>query len=222
MCKSVGNVDKAYRVYLELKGARVPVDSHVVGALIATCAEAMKRDLTVVHERKEQFVLLERAFQYVADAEAAGVVLQAPVWNSLMVCAGRSGELNRAFEVLQMMQQRGIPAGATTYGSLIESCVCARQPDKALRVFEVAMAKVREAALKEEGGQSEGGGHKDHPFRGGPGRGGALQHSGSVHSAKWGRVVATADVGMRRRQRRVGPAAYVEGKGAPSMCGIRQ
>ncbi len=163
VCKSVGNVDKAYRVYLELKGSRVPVDSHVVGVLIATCAEAMKRDLTVVHERKEQFVLLERAFQYVADAEAAGVVLQAPVWNSLMVCAGRSGELNRAFEVLQMMQQRGIPAGATTYGSLIESCVCARQPDKALRVFEVAMAKVRVAAVQ-EGNPATARGARDHAY----------------------------------------------------------
>lgn len=89
-----------------------------------------------------RYVLLERAFQYVADAEAAGVTLQAPVWNSLMVCAGRSGELNRAFEVLTMMQQRGIGASATTYGSLIESCVCARQPEKALRVFEVALHKV--------------------------------------------------------------------------------
>jgi pentatricopeptide repeat protein len=60
-----------------------------------------------------------------------------------MVCAGRSGELNRAFEVLTMMQQRGMAADAATYGSLIESCVCAGQPEKALRVFEVAMAKVR-------------------------------------------------------------------------------
>ncbi len=71
------------------------------------------------------------------------MTLQAPVWNSLMVCAGRSGELNRAFEVLTMMQQRGIGASATTYGSLIESCVCSRQPEKALRVFEVALQKVR-------------------------------------------------------------------------------
>ncbi|KXZ51095.1 hypothetical protein GPECTOR_14g78 [Gonium pectorale] len=141
VCKSVGNVDKAYRVYLEMRAARLTIDGHVFGALIATCAEAMKRDLTVVHERKDQYVLLERAFHYVEDAEAAGVALQAPVWNALMVCAGRSGELNRAFEVLTMMQQRGVVAGATTYGSLIESCVCARQPEKALRVFEVAMAK---------------------------------------------------------------------------------
>eukprot|EP00198_Chlamydomonas_reinhardtii_P001964 XP_001691300.1 protein with PPR repeats [Chlamydomonas reinhardtii] len=148
VCKAVGNVDKAYRVYLEMRAAQLRIDSHVYGALIATCAEAMKRDLTVVHERKDQYVLLERAFQYVADAEAAGVTLQAPVWNSLMVCAGRSGELNRAFEVLTMMQQRGIGASATTYGSLIESCVCARQPEKALRVFEVALHKGFESEVK--------------------------------------------------------------------------
>ncbi|GFR52105.1 hypothetical protein Agub_g14618 [Astrephomene gubernaculifera] len=141
VCKSVGNVDKAYRIFLELRSARYTIDSHVYGTLIATCAEAMKRDLTVVHERKDQYVLLERAFQYVADAEAAGVALQAPVWNALMVCAGRSGELNRAFEVLGMMQQRGVQAGAPTYGSLIEACVCARQPEKALRVYEVAMQR---------------------------------------------------------------------------------
>ncbi|GLI62167.1 hypothetical protein VaNZ11_004747 [Volvox africanus] len=148
VCKAVGNVDKAYRVYLDMRAAGLRVDSHVYGALIATCAEAMKRDLTVMHERKDQYVLLERAFQYVADAEAAGVALQAPVWNSLMVCAGRSGELNRAFEVLTMMQQRGISANATTYGSLIESCVCARQPEKALRVFEVALQKGFQSEVK--------------------------------------------------------------------------
>ncbi|KAG2495157.1 hypothetical protein HYH03_006765 [Edaphochlamys debaryana] len=141
VCKAVGNVDKAYRVYLEMRQARIRMDGHVYGALIASCAEAMKRDLTVVHERKDQYVLLERAFQYVADAESAGVALEAPVWNALMVCAGRSGELNRAFEVLSTMQRRGIVAGAATYGSLIESCVCARQPEKALRVFEVALQK---------------------------------------------------------------------------------
>ncbi|EFJ49645.1 hypothetical protein VOLCADRAFT_104228 [Volvox carteri f. nagariensis] len=148
VCKAVGNVDKAHRVYLDMRAGGHRIDSHVYGALIATCAEAMKRDLTVMHERKDQYVLLERAFQYVADAEAAGVVLQAPVWNSLMVCAGRSGELNRAFEVLTMMQQRGISASATTYGSLIESCVCARQPEKALRVFEVALQKGFQSEVK--------------------------------------------------------------------------
>lgn len=47
-------MDKAYRVYLEMRAAQLRIDSHVYGALIATCAEAMKRDLTVVHERKDQ------------------------------------------------------------------------------------------------------------------------------------------------------------------------
>ncbi|GLC36947.1 hypothetical protein PLESTB_000175400 [Pleodorina starrii] len=148
VCKAVGNVDRAYRVYLDMRSAGLRIDAHVYGALIATCAEAMKRDLTVMHERKDQYVLLERAFQYVADGEAAGVALAAPVWNSLMVCAGRSGELNRAFEVLTMMQQRGVGANATTYGSLIESCVCAGQPEKALRVFEVALQKGFQSEVK--------------------------------------------------------------------------
>lgn len=143
VCKSVGNVDKAYRIFLDMKQQRMHIDCYVYGVLIATCAEAMKRDLTVAHERKEQYVLLERAFQYVQDAEAAGVVLTAPVWNSLLVCAGRCGELNRAFEVLRMMQQRDVLPTAVTYGALIESCVAARQADKALRVFTVAMQKVR-------------------------------------------------------------------------------
>jgi hypothetical protein len=54
VCKAVGNVDKAYRVYLDMRAARLSIDGHVYGLLIATCAEAMKRDLTVVHERKDQ------------------------------------------------------------------------------------------------------------------------------------------------------------------------
>lgn len=146
VCKSVGNVDRAYRIFQDVKllpGNSGKPDAYVYCMLIATCAEAMKRDLEVALERKEQFVLLERAFQYVAEAEAAHVPLEVPVWNALLLCAGRCAELNRAFEVLEMMQARGVSANVITYGSLIEACVLCRQPDKARRVFEVALSKVR-------------------------------------------------------------------------------
>lgn len=126
-----------------LGGSSGKPDAFVYCMLIATCAEAMKRDLEVALERKEQYVLLERAFQYVAEAEAAHLTLEVPVWNALLLCAGRCGELNRAFEVLEMMQTRGIAPNVITYGSLIEACVLCRQPGKARRVFEVALSKVR-------------------------------------------------------------------------------
>ena len=152
VCKSVGNVDRAYRLFLEIKampGAKL--DAFVYGILIATCAEAMKRDLAVAHERKEQYVLLEKAFQYVAEAEQAGIALASPVYNALLVCAGRCGELNRAFQVMEMMQQRGVPPTVITYGSLIEACVEAKQPDKARRVFEIALSKVRDGITHTRG-----------------------------------------------------------------------
>ena len=48
---------------------------------MAACAEAMLRELSVVHERKDQYVLMERAFQLVAEAVEGGQVRR--VW-----CAG--------------------------------------------------------------------------------------------------------------------------------------
>ena len=38
-------------------------DAMAYGAVVAACAEAMQREISVVHERKDMYVLLERAFQ---------------------------------------------------------------------------------------------------------------------------------------------------------------
>jgi pentatricopeptide repeat protein len=54
------------------------------------------------------------------QAQAAGLHLGAPVYNSLLVCAGRSGQLGRAFEVLDRMTSSGVTPDAKTFGSLIE------------------------------------------------------------------------------------------------------
>ena len=138
----MGNTDRAWRTFNEMKQRKLPLDSHVYGVVISTFAEAMQRELTVVHERKEQFVLLERAFQVVEEAEAAGVALEAPAWNSLMLCAGRCGQLKRAFDVLDQMQRAGVKADAVMYGCLVEACVVNRNQDLALRIFKTALREV--------------------------------------------------------------------------------
>jgi len=63
------------------------LDGWVYGALVAACAAGIK---AAANDRKEQLVLLERAFGVVDDAAACNVHLEAPVWNALLMCAGES------------------------------------------------------------------------------------------------------------------------------------
>lgn len=64
VCRSIGNAERAFKYYAEIKAdPTMQLDGMVHGAVIAACAEAMQREISVVHERKDQYVLLERAFQ---------------------------------------------------------------------------------------------------------------------------------------------------------------
>ncbi|KAJ9522973.1 hypothetical protein QJQ45_023772, partial [Haematococcus lacustris] len=141
VCKSVGQADKAYQVYLDIKRRHLPVDAHVLGALVAAFAEAMRRELTVVHERRDQYVLLERATTILQEAQEAGVRLNTVPWNSLLVCAGRCGQLKRAFDVLEQMQAAGQVPDVFTYGGLMEACVQAGRHKLALRLFDRAISE---------------------------------------------------------------------------------
>jgi pentatricopeptide repeat protein len=197
------NLPAAFRLYAEARAAAAAaapgsdgarLDGWVYGALVAACAAGIK---AAAHDRKEQLVLLERAFGVMDDAAAAHVHLDVPAWNALLMCAGarraaargrggagtagparlragagprpfppglrphipcwraaadpphpplrptprppgRSSQLQRAFEVLDMMQSAGMRPNAITYCTLIEACVLAREPDMALRVFQRA------------------------------------------------------------------------------------
>lgn len=69
-----------------------------------------------------------------------------PVYNSLLVCAGRSGQLGRAFEVLDYMSAQKLSPDEQTYGSLIEACVQANKQQLALKVFGQAVKEVGHVA----------------------------------------------------------------------------
>jgi hypothetical protein len=70
------------------------------GALIAACAQGIKARSS---DRKEQLVVLERAFQVLQDALDAGVHLETPAWNALLMCAGmwqlRGAQLRSCLQV---------------------------------------------------------------------------------------------------------------------------
>lgn len=142
VAKNCGDLKHAVSVFEEIKERKLPLDSHVYGALISAFAEAMTRNVSVAHERKEQYVLLERSFQYVAEAQASNIVLDMPAWNSLVTCAGRCGELSRAFGVVEMMRKSGLSPNERTIGALLESCVQGQQQERALRLFDMAIHKV--------------------------------------------------------------------------------
>lgn len=122
-CSRAGDVNMAFKLYGELTQAGLKADCQVHNVLLSTCAEAMKcRNL----ERREQLVLLERAFSLFEDMEASNLQPDTSNWNTLICCAARAGQLLRAFEVggrlpcwlmpLQVPQKLNI--------SIISRCLC--------------------------------------------------------------------------------------------------
>lgn len=137
-CAAGGSLDRAFRFYHELKNGAKKPDAKVFGALISSCAEAMRSDTRVVKDRKEQLVLLERAFQVLQDARKLNVRLRTPVLNALVTCAGRCNQLERAFQVLDEIEAAGLQPDVVTYGALLQACILAGQPEKALAVYRTA------------------------------------------------------------------------------------
>ncbi|WIA13975.1 hypothetical protein OEZ85_002539 [Tetradesmus obliquus] len=153
VCAAAGDVSQAFAVFAKAKAAQqqlaaaaaaagnaadVPkFDSHFYGALIAACAQGIK---TRSSDRKDQLVILDRAYQVLQEAMDAGVHLETPVWNALLMCAGRCRQLQRCFEVLDLMTGAGVPSDPITFTCLIEAAVLAGETEMAQRVFARAMA----------------------------------------------------------------------------------
>lgn len=141
VCSSVGNVDRALRLFQDLKLAKQRPDSQAYGALFAAFANAIERDIRVNSDKREQLVLLERAFHMVDDASNSHLLLEVPVWNSLITLAGRSNQLDRAFQVIDMMQVKGLKPDSTTYGALMTACIRAKESEMALRLYKKALSE---------------------------------------------------------------------------------
>ena len=75
VCRSIGSAERAFKYYGDIKvDPGMQLDGIAHGALVAACAEAMQREISVVHERKDQYVLLERAFQVRVKGRGRGAV----------------------------------------------------------------------------------------------------------------------------------------------------
>ena len=59
------------------------------------------------------------------------------IWHGLITLAGRAGQLQRAFEVLENMQAHNCKPSARTFASLIDACSRAENTDMALKVYQV-------------------------------------------------------------------------------------
>jgi hypothetical protein len=102
VCAAAGDVAQAFAVFSKAKAAQQQLaaaaaaagnpadapsfDSYFYGALIAACAQGIKARSS---DRKDQLVILDRAFQVLQEAMDAGVHLETPVWNALLMCAGK-------------------------------------------------------------------------------------------------------------------------------------
>ena len=86
--------------------------------------------------------MLERANNLLQDLNRYGVAPDTVLCNALVTCAGRAGQVQRAFDLLQEMKSRDCKADCVTYTSLIDACVKAKQRVVAQKVYRLALNEV--------------------------------------------------------------------------------
>ena len=74
---------------------------------------------------------------HVLIAQESRLQPDAPIWNGLITLAGRAGQLQRAFQVLEDMQASSCKPNARTFAALIDACSRAENTEMALRVYQV-------------------------------------------------------------------------------------
>ena len=138
VCAAAADADHAFEIYKEMVASGVKVEKHVYATMLKACAAQI---VVLNHEadRRNQLVLLERAFELVASMDEMKVRPDAAVWNALISVAARAEKLQRAFDVLDEMIQRGEKPNGRTYTALIDACARAGEKDLAFRLYHRAV-----------------------------------------------------------------------------------
>lgn len=116
-------------------------DCKVAGALAKICALKMKASKW--GDRRANLVLLERASSLLQDLKQFDVSPDTTLCNVLVTCAGRAGQLQRAFDLLQNLKLRNCQADSVTYCSLIDACVRSGRRDLGQNVYKLALKEVQ-------------------------------------------------------------------------------
>ncbi|KAL3134957.1 hypothetical protein ABBQ32_007917 [Trebouxia sp. C0010 RCD-2024] len=137
-CAMEGDADTGFRLYEDMLSDRVPTDPRVYTALISVCSGKIRLSESD-SSRRDQLVLLERAFGVFHDMQEARVKPDAAVWNALIGAAGRAGQLQRAMEALRDMQDHYQKPDGHTFASLLHACRQAGDQPLALKVYSNAL-----------------------------------------------------------------------------------
>eukprot|EP00210_Caulerpa_lentillifera_P001772 g1702.t1 len=136
----IGRVNDAFGVYSELKASGLVPDVTVLGALANACAIKLKTPRE--GERRQDLVLLERAVDLLQDLHDYKIGPDTTMWNILVSCAGRAGQLHRAFNLFRQMKEFHCTADSNTYCSLIDACVKAKDRQLGLKIYRLAIEEV--------------------------------------------------------------------------------
>ena len=138
VCAAASNADLAFDIYKDMVASGVKIEKHVYSTMLKACAAQI---VALNHEadRRNQLVLLERAFELVASMDEMHVRPDVAVWNALISVAARAEKLQRAFDVLDEMIQRGEKPNGRTYTALIDACARAGEKDLAIRLYHRAV-----------------------------------------------------------------------------------
>jgi pentatricopeptide repeat protein len=138
VCARAADAEVAFDIYKDMLASGVKVEKHVYATMLKACAAQI---VVLNHEadRRNQLVLLERAFELVASMEDMHVRPDVAVWNALISVAARAEKLQRAFDVLDEMMQRGDKPNGRTYTALIDACARAGEKDLAIRLYHRAI-----------------------------------------------------------------------------------
>lgn len=97
--------------------------------------------------RRAQLVLADRAFHLQETAKKLGLTADRPLWSALIQCAGQSGQLSRAFQLLDEMMIAGIKPDAQTFVILIDACVMVRAQQTNQQSTAVAQVRIQRLSL---------------------------------------------------------------------------
>ena len=145
-------MERAFHLLDDMQARHVDVCDHSCPDLLVSMSPQLRRRLThaktlpvsrtdvtcdCCSSAQHATCLTVAVAQHWLRRQEARLQPDAPIWNGLITLAGRAGQLQRAFQVLEDMQASSCKPNARTFAALIDACSRAENTEMALRVYQV-------------------------------------------------------------------------------------
>lgn len=138
-CVAKGEVNVAFKYYTEIKKLNLKPDNKLFSSLVRCCASALTNKNS---SRREELVILDRAINILNDLKEYNIKADITLWNGLVTCCAKAGQLQKTFEIIQLMEDNNCKPDSFTYTSLIHACTNVEEREVALKIFSKALKDV--------------------------------------------------------------------------------